>query len=128
MAYISPIHKGGSKQDLERYRPVSLTSHIAKVFERVIKKKIEEFLADSTKLNKGLLAHYDDIYEGLWSVSYSVTFVQSLCLLPNALIAVLFRPPRRIIKSTHLRTRCGSAFPADFRSIGRCSVNLDKFL
>ena len=49
MAYISPIHKGGSKQDPERYRPVSLTSHIAKVFERVIKKKIEKFLVENAR-------------------------------------------------------------------------------
>merc|ERR1711891_80739 len=48
IAYISPIHKGGSKQDPERYRPVSLTSHIVKVFERVIKKKIEKYLVDTT--------------------------------------------------------------------------------
>ena len=39
MAYISPIHMDGSKQKPEQYRPVSLTSHIAKVFERVIKRK-----------------------------------------------------------------------------------------
>ena len=38
MAYVSPIHKGGSRQNPEQYRPVSLTLHIAKVFERVIKK------------------------------------------------------------------------------------------
>ena len=78
MAYISPIHKGGSKQDPERYRPVSLTSHIAKVFERVVKKKIEKYLVDNAKLNKGqhgsvqgrstqteLLAHYNDIYDAI---------------------------------------------------------------
>merc|ERR1712002_398567 len=78
MAYISPIHKGGSKQDPECYRPVSLTLHIAKVFERVIKKKIEKYLVDNAKLNNGqhgsvqgrstqteLLAHYNDIYDAI---------------------------------------------------------------
>ena len=28
IAYVTPIHKGGSKQKPEQYRPVSLTSHI----------------------------------------------------------------------------------------------------
>merc|ERR1712002_733436 len=78
MVYISPIHKGGSKQDPECYRPVSLTLHIAKVFERVIKRKIEKYLVDNAKLNNGqhgsvqgrstqteLLAHYNDIYDAI---------------------------------------------------------------
>ena len=30
MAYISLVHKGGSKQKPEQYRPVSLTSHITR--------------------------------------------------------------------------------------------------
>ena len=78
LAYVTPIHKGGSKQKPEQYRPVSLTSHIMKVFERVIKKRILKHLIDNQKFNKGqhgfvpgrstqtqLLAHYNDIYEAL---------------------------------------------------------------
>ena len=37
LAYVTPIHKGGSKLKPENYRPVSLTSHIMKIFERVVK-------------------------------------------------------------------------------------------
>ncbi|CAL4122514.1 unnamed protein product [Meganyctiphanes norvegica] len=34
LAYVTPIHKGGSKLKPENYRPVSLTSHIMKIFEK----------------------------------------------------------------------------------------------
>ena len=37
LAYITPIHMGGSKINSANYRPVNLTSHIMKIFERVIK-------------------------------------------------------------------------------------------
>merc|ERR1712240_853694 len=33
LAYVTPLHKGGSKMNPSNYRPVSLTSHIMKVFE-----------------------------------------------------------------------------------------------
>merc|ERR1712236_3546 len=49
LAYVTPIHKGGSRQKPEKYRQVSLTSHVMKVFERVIKKKIIEHLEKREK-------------------------------------------------------------------------------
>ena len=53
LAYITPIHKGGSRQKPEQYRPVSLTSHVMKVFERVIKNKIIKHLTEKQKFNDG---------------------------------------------------------------------------
>ena len=53
LAHVTPIHKGGSRQKPEQYRPVSLTSHVMKVFERVLKKKIIKYLVDNKKLNDG---------------------------------------------------------------------------
>ena len=78
LAYVTPIYKGGSKFKPENYRPVSLTSHIVKVFERVLKVKIIQHLTEHKLLNQGqhgfvpgrstqsqLLQHYCDIYEAL---------------------------------------------------------------
>ena len=46
LVLISPIHKGGSRVDPSRYRPVALTSHLFKVFERVIRKTLVKHLED----------------------------------------------------------------------------------
>ena len=43
IAEIKPIHKGGSKKLAKNYRPVSLTSHIIKSFEKIIKNVIVDF-------------------------------------------------------------------------------------
>ena len=48
---IVPIYKKGSKAKPENYRPVSLTSHILKLFERVLRAKIVEFIETENKLS-----------------------------------------------------------------------------
>ena len=41
-AYLTPIVKpGGSKSIPAHYRPVSLPSHIVKIFERILKKYLQ---------------------------------------------------------------------------------------
>ena len=44
LSHIFPLHKKDSKSLPANYRPVSLTSHVVKVFERVIRKKIVHHL------------------------------------------------------------------------------------
>ena len=44
---ITPVHKKGSKAKPENYRPISLTSHLIKIFERVLRKKIVAYLEDN---------------------------------------------------------------------------------
>ena len=71
---IVPIHKGGSKSDPANYRPVSLTSHLIKVYEKVLRNKLVDFLEANNGLNKNqhgfrsgrscltqLLAHFDNV-------------------------------------------------------------------
>ena len=78
LAYVTPIHKGGSKLKPENYRPVSLTSHIMKIFERVVKVRLIDHLKKHNLINPGqhgfvpgrstqtqLLDHFCRVYEAL---------------------------------------------------------------
>ena len=73
-AFVIPVHKGGSRGIPANFRPVSLTSHIMKTFERVIREKLVCHLEVNNKLNphqhgfrarrsclSQLLEHYDRI-------------------------------------------------------------------
>ena len=50
-AFIIPIHKGDSRALPQNYRPVSLTSHLVKTFEREIRKSLVNFLEYKKKMN-----------------------------------------------------------------------------
>ena len=43
-AFITPVHKGGSMAEPSNFRPISLTSHVVKTFERVQRRGIVNFL------------------------------------------------------------------------------------
>ena len=77
-AYVTPLHKGGSKMNPANYRPVSLTSHVMKIFERVVKTHLVGHLKrhDMMKSNQHgfvsgrstqtqLLQHYSDVHDAL---------------------------------------------------------------
>ena len=51
LSKIVPIFKGGSKKIAASYRPISLTSILAKVFEKVIKKYLISYLENNSLLN-----------------------------------------------------------------------------
>ena len=51
MAYITPIFKGGNKSEPPNYRPVALTNHITKAFEKIIKQEILSYLINHQLLN-----------------------------------------------------------------------------
>ena len=80
LSLITPIFKKGKKDLPENYRPVSLTSHIIKAFERVITRQIIKFLGDNRLLKnhqhgfrKGrncqsqLLEYYSEILDNMMS-------------------------------------------------------------
>ena len=46
VANVVPVHKKGSKSDVKNYRPISLTSLIVKVFERVVRDKLMDKCKD----------------------------------------------------------------------------------
>ena len=78
LVLISPVHKGGSRGIPKNYRPVALTSHIVKVFERVVRRALVKHLEDNDLLPSGqhgfrafrstltqLLSYWDTILEEL---------------------------------------------------------------
>ena len=75
---IVPLHKKGPKTNAANYRPVSLTSHVIKIFERVLRNKLMMYLEKNKLLNSNqhgfrrnnscltqLLAHVDYILQFL---------------------------------------------------------------
>lgn len=50
---VTPIHKGGNKGLAKNYRPVVLTSHITKIIERFVRKKVTEHLEKTEAFNDG---------------------------------------------------------------------------
>lgn len=71
---VSPQHKGGSQATPANYRPIALTSHLIKVFEKILRNKIVSFMDQNHLFNNSqhgfrsgrsclsqLLSHYDKI-------------------------------------------------------------------
>ena len=48
---ITPIYKAGNQGDPGNYRPVSLTSHLTKVFEKIVRKNITKHIDDNNLLH-----------------------------------------------------------------------------
>lgn len=43
-AIVKPLYKCGSKTDMSNYRPISLISNLAKIYEKILKERINSFL------------------------------------------------------------------------------------
>lgn len=44
IAVVRPLHKSGTKKEVNNYRPISLISNLSKIFEKVIKSRLLSFL------------------------------------------------------------------------------------
>ena len=77
-SFITPLFKKGDRVKPTNYRPVSLTSHIVKIYERILRKVIVSYLESNHILCHNqhgfrsgrscltqMLSHFDDILEGL---------------------------------------------------------------
>lgn len=51
-AEVIPIYKSGNKKEMSNYRPISLISNIAKIFEKIIHNRIIEFLNKNNIITK----------------------------------------------------------------------------
>ena len=51
LSKVIPIFKGGERCLAENYRPISLTSHICKVYERIVVKYLVDYLNDMNLFN-----------------------------------------------------------------------------
>lgn len=77
-AYITPIHKQGSKEECGNYRPISILNSISKIYEKVINMKIRTFIErtigfdenqygflEKSGTESAITATLDQIYEAL---------------------------------------------------------------
>ena len=75
-SHVFPLHKKDRRALPANYRPISLTSHIVKIFERVIKKKLVDYL----EVN-GLICNINSTALGLGEVvshSYFTTLMGAI--------------------------------------------------
>ena len=76
-AYVAPLYKKDNRAEPVNYRPVSLTSHVMKTYERIVRKVMVRYIEDNEILSKKqhgfrsgrscltqMLSHFDDILVG----------------------------------------------------------------
>ena len=76
LANIIPIYKGGDKKLAKNYRPISLTSHIAQLFESIVRTRLYDHIESTNALNcnqhgfrnkRSCLSQLIDHYSGILS-------------------------------------------------------------
>jgi hypothetical protein len=77
-SHVAPLYKKGDRARAVNYRPVSLTSHVMKIYERILRKSMVEYLDENNILCSNqhgfrsgrscltqLLIHFDEIMLGM---------------------------------------------------------------
>ena len=52
LAKVTPIFKQGNRSDMINYRPISVISAIAKVFEKIVYNQLSSYLSENNILSK----------------------------------------------------------------------------
>ena len=81
--YVAPLYKKDNRAEPVNYRPISLTSHIMKTYERIVRKVMVRYIEDNEILSKKqhgfrsgrscltqMLSHFDDILFGFTNYGF----------------------------------------------------------
>ena len=80
-AAIVPIYKGGDRSLAKNYRPISLTSTIMKVLERIIRKQLVDFLGmcmTSRFTVRTIVTFSGPVFKQKYKVNFFKLFVRSI--------------------------------------------------
>ena len=96
-ANVIPLHKGGDKNKAENFRPVSLTDVIIKIFERVVKKYIEEHI----QINQIISEYQHGFCKGKSTSSNLINFCNDLSNYANesSSISIVYTDLRKAFDS-----------------------------
>ena len=102
-AFVTPIPKEGNKSEPSNYRPVSLTNHLTKIFERVLRKHLVLHLETQNLMNENqhgfrggrstitqLLSYYDSILslleESQWVQAVYLDFAKAFDKVDHSIL------------------------------------------
>jgi hypothetical protein len=71
LAIIKPLFKGGDQKSMTNYRPISMLTNFAKIFEKIIKSKLVKYLENNNLLSKNQYGFRSGL--GTENVLYEVT-------------------------------------------------------
>jgi len=90
LARVTPIFKKGKRQDVNNYRPISITPAVAKVFERIIYDQLFKYLSDNDLL-VNCQSGFRPVYSALtslfeasnsWSVNIDNVLINGVIFIP----------------------------------------------